>query len=104
MPHGPGTVGPGLILDEPTNHLSVKETAKVLGFVKGLAAQNMTGIFVSQNLHYVSVSYGDTQKQVSQFPLRHCERSEAIQGPQHARRRQPRRSYCGPRIAWLRSQ
>ena len=45
-----------LILDEPTNHLSVKETAKVLGFVKGLAAQNVTGIFVSHNLHHVFVS------------------------------------------------
>ena len=31
-----------LILDEPTNHLSVRETSKVLGFVKGLAAQNVT--------------------------------------------------------------
>ena len=30
---------------------------------------------------------------------RHCERSEAIQGPQHARRQQPRRSYRGP---WIR--
>ena len=29
---------------------------------------------------------------------------EAIQGPQHARRQQPRRSYCGPWIASLRSQ
>ena len=46
----------GLGLDEPTNHLSVKETAKVLGFVKGLAAQNVTGIFVSHNLHHVFVS------------------------------------------------
>jgi simple sugar transport system ATP-binding protein len=45
-----------LILDEPTNHLSVKETAKVLGFVKGLLAQNVTGIFVSHNLHHVFVS------------------------------------------------
>ena len=27
-----------LILDEPTNHLSVKETNKVIGFVKGLKA------------------------------------------------------------------
>ena len=26
---------------------------------------------------------GDTQKQVSQSPVRHCERSEAIQGPQY---------------------
>jgi simple sugar transport system ATP-binding protein len=47
-----------LILDEPTNHLSVKETAKVLGFVKGLAAQNVTGILVSHNLHHVFVSCG----------------------------------------------
>jgi simple sugar transport system ATP-binding protein len=45
-----------LILDEPTNHLSVKETAKVLGFVKGLPAQNVTGIFISHNLHHVFVS------------------------------------------------
>ena len=45
-----------LILDKPINHLSVKETAKVLGFVKGLAAQNVTGIFVSHNLHHVFVS------------------------------------------------
>jgi hypothetical protein len=29
---------------------------------------------------------------------------EAIQGPQHARRQQPRRSYRGPWIASLRSQ
>jgi simple sugar transport system ATP-binding protein len=28
-----------LILDEPTNHLSVKETDKVIGFVKGLKGQ-----------------------------------------------------------------
>jgi hypothetical protein len=27
----------------------------------------------------------DTQKQVSQFPVRHCERNEAIQGPQYDR-------------------
>jgi simple sugar transport system ATP-binding protein len=45
-----------LILDEPTNHLSVKETAKVLGFVRGLAAQSVTGIFVSHNLHHVFVT------------------------------------------------
>src|SRR4029077_15464293 len=36
-----------LILDEPTNHLSVRETSKVLGFVKGLAAQNVTTILIS---------------------------------------------------------
>jgi simple sugar transport system ATP-binding protein len=45
-----------LILDEPTNHLSVKETAKVLGFVKGLPAQNVTGILISHNLHHVFAS------------------------------------------------
>jgi simple sugar transport system ATP-binding protein len=42
-----------LILDEPTNHLSVKETNKVLSFVKGLKAQDITGIFISHNIHHV---------------------------------------------------
>lgn len=42
-----------LILDEPTNHLSVKETNKVIGFVKGLKAQGITGIFISHNMHHV---------------------------------------------------
>ena len=42
-----------LILDEPTNHLSVKETSKVIGFVKGLRAQGLTGIFISHNMHQV---------------------------------------------------
>jgi simple sugar transport system ATP-binding protein len=42
-----------LILDEPTNHLSVRETAKVLGFVRSLPAQGVTGILISHNLHHV---------------------------------------------------
>ena len=42
-----------MILDEPTNHLSVKETAKVIGFVKSLAAQGITCIFISHNMHHV---------------------------------------------------
>lgn len=42
-----------LILDEPTNHLSVKETNKVIGFVRGLSAQDVTGIFISHNLQHV---------------------------------------------------
>lgn len=42
-----------LILDEPTNHLSVKETSKVIGFVKGLKRQGVTGIFISHNMHHV---------------------------------------------------
>jgi simple sugar transport system ATP-binding protein len=42
-----------LILDEPTNHLSVKETNKVISFVKGLKAQAMTGIFISHNIHHI---------------------------------------------------
>lgn len=42
-----------LILDEPTNHLSVKETDKVIGFVKSLSAQKVTGIFISHNMHHV---------------------------------------------------
>ena len=42
-----------MILDEPTNPLSVKETNKVIGFVRGLKAQNITGIFISHNMHHV---------------------------------------------------
>lgn len=42
-----------MILDEPTNHLSVKETAKVIGFVQGLKAQGVTAVFISHNLHHV---------------------------------------------------
>ena len=42
-----------LILDEPTNHLSVKETDKVIGFVKGLKRQGVTGIFISHNMQHV---------------------------------------------------
>ncbi|MER9560507.1 ATP-binding cassette domain-containing protein [Mesorhizobium sp. M0571] len=42
-----------LILDEPTNHLSVKETDKVIGFVRELRQQNVTGIFISHNMHHV---------------------------------------------------
>ena len=32
-----------------------------------------------------AIRQGDAQKQMSQFPVRHCERSEAIQGPQYDR-------------------
>ena len=42
-----------LILDEPTNHLSVKETNKVIGFVRGLKEQGITGVFISHNMHHV---------------------------------------------------
>jgi simple sugar transport system ATP-binding protein len=42
-----------LILDEPTNHLSVKETDKVIGFVRGLKTQGLTGIFISHNMQHV---------------------------------------------------
>ena len=42
-----------MILDEPTNHLSVKETNKVIGFVRGLKAQSVTGVFISHNMHHV---------------------------------------------------
>lgn len=42
-----------LILDEPTNHLSVKETNKVIGFVRDLKRQGVTGIFISHNIHHV---------------------------------------------------
>lgn len=42
-----------LILDEPTNHLSVKETNKVIGFVRSLSEQGVTAIFISHNMHHV---------------------------------------------------
>jgi simple sugar transport system ATP-binding protein len=42
-----------MILDEPTNHLSVKETQKVIGFVRGLKEQGITGVFISHNMHHV---------------------------------------------------
>lgn len=42
-----------LILDEPTNHLSVKETDKVISFVKSLKSEGLTGLFVSHNMHQV---------------------------------------------------
>ena len=42
-----------MILDEPTNHLSVKETAKVIGFVQGLKKQGITSIFISHNMQHV---------------------------------------------------
>ena len=42
-----------LILDEPTNHLSVKETTKVIGFIKALKSQGVTGIFISHNMPHV---------------------------------------------------
>jgi simple sugar transport system ATP-binding protein len=42
-----------LILDEPTNHLSVKETEKVLRFVRELKSQNVAGIFISHNIQHV---------------------------------------------------
>jgi simple sugar transport system ATP-binding protein len=41
------------ILDEPTNHLSVKETGKVIGFVRGLRDQGITAIFISHNIQHV---------------------------------------------------
>lgn len=42
-----------MILDEPTNHLAVKETEKVIGFVRGLKDLGITGIFISHNIHHV---------------------------------------------------
>ena len=42
-----------LILDEPTNHLSVKETNKVLDYVRQLRDKGITVIFISHNLHHV---------------------------------------------------
>lgn len=42
-----------MILDEPTNHLAVKETNKVIDFVRSLKDLGITGIFISHNIHHV---------------------------------------------------
>jgi simple sugar transport system ATP-binding protein len=42
-----------VILDEPTNHLSVKETNKVIDFIRDLKEQNVSGIFISHNIYHV---------------------------------------------------
>lgn len=42
-----------MILDEPTNHLAVKETQKVLDFVRSLKESAITAIFISHNIHHV---------------------------------------------------
>jgi simple sugar transport system ATP-binding protein len=42
-----------MVLDEPTNHLAVKETKKVIGFVRSLKELGITGIFISHNIHHV---------------------------------------------------
>ena len=72
-----------LILDEPTNHLSVKETNKVLGFIRGLKAQNVTGIFISHNMHHVFQSlrpdrrHGARRDRLRQAGRRHRRRGSA---------------------------
>jgi simple sugar transport system ATP-binding protein len=42
-----------LILDEPTNYLSVKETNKIISFVKGPKPQGVIGISIGRNIHHV---------------------------------------------------
>jgi simple sugar transport system ATP-binding protein len=42
-----------IILDEPTMGLAIKETEKVLNFVKGLAAKNKAAIFIDHNILHV---------------------------------------------------
>ncbi|ACP34829.1 ABC transporter related [Sulfolobus islandicus L.S.2.15] len=42
-----------LILDEPTNNLSVKETNKVLSFIRSLKELNISVVFVTHNLFHV---------------------------------------------------
>jgi simple sugar transport system ATP-binding protein len=41
------------ILDEPTMALSVKETARVLSFIRGIAEGGNSALLVSHNLHHV---------------------------------------------------
>jgi simple sugar transport system ATP-binding protein len=42
-----------MILDEPTNNLSVKESQKILNFVKDLKEQGISSIFITHNLQHV---------------------------------------------------
>lgn len=42
-----------LILDEPTNNLSVKESNRVLQFVRDIKDRGISSIFITHNLHYV---------------------------------------------------
>ena len=42
-----------LILDEPTNNLSVKESNKVLQYIRDLKRQGISSIFITHNLHHV---------------------------------------------------
>ncbi|BER92911.1 MAG: simple sugar transport system ATP-binding protein [Candidatus Atribacteria bacterium] len=42
-----------VILDEPTNNLSVKESQRVLEFIKELKNQGISSIFISHNLYHV---------------------------------------------------
>jgi simple sugar transport system ATP-binding protein len=42
-----------LILDEPTNNLSVKESKRILEFIKELKNQGISSIFITHNLHHV---------------------------------------------------
>jgi simple sugar transport system ATP-binding protein len=42
-----------MILDEPTNNLSVKESHKILKFVRDLKAQGIASIFITHNLQHV---------------------------------------------------
>lgn len=42
-----------LLLDEPTNNLSVKETEKVLEYVKELKNEGTSSVFITHNLYHV---------------------------------------------------
>lgn len=42
-----------LLLDEPTNNLSVKETEKVLEYVRALRNEGTSSVFITHNLYHV---------------------------------------------------
>lgn len=42
-----------LLLDEPTNHLSVRESKKVMQYVRQLAEEGISSVFVTHNLLHV---------------------------------------------------
>jgi simple sugar transport system ATP-binding protein len=73
-----------IVLDEPTMGLSIKETEKVLNFVKGLKKKNKSAIFIDHNIIHV---YGaadrfiilDRGEVVGEFNKDEISREELVQ-------------------------
>src|SRR5271168_4663827 len=63
-----------IIAASTQRHAQVRIIAPALAAISGSYSARAIGAAD------MSDALGDTQKQLSQFPVRHCERSEAIQG------------------------